>query len=129
MALFEYKQKEEDKKYSKITRIPQYEITGTKPQIAELYNSKKYSELMYKINNSSVSSEEKEFLKKAATRHIIFNYAQIAEYYAQASKEMQELMEESALVLIDIDDAIANGYLKLSKTINNIIQESKKENN
>ena len=116
MALFEFKTKPEDKKYSKIIKIPQYEITGIKPQIAELYNSKKYSQLIYNINNSNVSEEEKDFLRKAASRHIVFNYSQIAEYYAQASKEMQELMEQSALVLIDMDDAIAGGYIKLSKT-------------
>ena len=63
----------------------------------------------------------------AASRHIVFNYAKIADYYAHADKEMQELMEQSALVILDIDDAIANGYVKLSKDIEKLISESKGE--
>ena len=38
---------------------------------------------------------------------------------------MQRLMEQSALVIIDIDDAIANGYVRLSTTIDKLIEESK----
>ena len=79
---------------------------------------------MANIKNSNVSEEEKKFLKLAASRHIVFNYAKIADYYAHASKEMQELMEQSALVILDIDDAIANGYVKLSKDIERILEES-----
>lgn len=30
---------------------------------------------------------------------------------------MQKLMEKSALVIIDFDDAIANGYVKMSKAM------------
>ena len=51
----------------------------------------------------------------------VFNYKNIAEYYAHASKEIQELMEKSALVIIDVDDAIANGYVKLSETIADLL--------
>ena len=51
----------------------------------------------------------------------MFNYSLIADYYAHASKEMQELMEQSALVILDIDDAIANGYVKLSSDIEKIM--------
>jgi hypothetical protein len=58
-----------------------------------------------------------EFLLKAAQRHRVFNYRNIAEYYAQASPEMQDLMEKSALVIIDYEDAIANGYVRLSERL------------
>jgi hypothetical protein len=33
-------------------------------------------------------------------------------------------MEQSALVILDIDDAIANGYVKLSKDIRAILEQS-----
>lgn len=69
---------------------------------------------------------KKRSLTIAAYRHYVFNYSRIAEYYAGASKEMQELMEESALVIIDIDDAIKNGYVKYSKRIQQITEDSKK---
>ena len=117
---------EGDTKYSRAITIPQYEIKGEKPLIPELYNNKKVVELLNHIKNSNVSEEEKKFLTIAAYRHYVFNYSKIAEYYASASKEMQELMEESALVIIDIDDAIKNGYVKYSKRIQQIIEDSKK---
>lgn len=53
----------------------------------------------------------------AANRHIKFNYAQIAEYYCHASKKVQELMEKSALVVVDINDAIKNGFARFSKRL------------
>ena len=111
-------------KYNKKILAPQYVPKNTKPSIAELYNSAKYSELMASINQSNVSQEEKEFLMKAATRHIVFNYDKIADYYAHATPEMQKLMEQSALVIIDFNDAIANGYIKLSSTIKSIVEGS-----
>ena len=37
---------------------------------------------------------------------------------------MQELMEKSALVIIDFEDAIANGYVKLSNTVEKVRQLS-----
>ena len=129
MTLFKTKKKdymEGDTKYSRAITIPQYEIKGEKPLIPELYNNKKVVELLNHIKNSNVSEEEKKFLTIAAYRHYVFNYSKIAEYYASASKEMQELMEESALVIIDIDDAIKNGYVKYSNRIQQIIEDSKK---
>ena len=61
-----------------------------------------------------------------ATRHIVFNYAKIADYYAHTTPEIQRLMEQSALVIIDMDDAIANGYVKLSQRMKELIDEQKK---
>ena len=106
-----------DTKYSRMVNIPQYLPSERKPYIDELYNSQKYTRLIQHIKESNVSEEEKNFLILSASRHIVFNYAQIADYYAHSTPEMQRLMEESALVIIDIDDAIANGYVKLSKRL------------
>ena len=117
---------EGDTKYSRAISIPQYEVKGDRPFIEELYSNEKVIKLLDHIKKSGVSENEKKFLTIAAYRHYIFNYSRIAEYYASASKEMQELMEESALVIIDIDDAIKNGYVKYSKRIQQIIEDSKK---
>ena len=114
-----------DTKYSRAIRVPQYEPSDTKPLLQELYNLEKYSKLVAKINKSGVSDDEKKFLKHAASRHIVFTYSKIADYYAHASKEMQELMEESALVILDMDDAIANGYVQLSEKMRQLIEEEK----
>lgn len=111
-----------DTKYSRTTHIPQYQIKGEKPFIQELYDNRKVIKLLDEIKKSDVSEEEKRFLTIAAYRHYVFNYEKIAEYYPHASKEMQELMEASALVIVDINDAIMNGYVQASKKIDSIIE-------
>lgn len=115
----------DDTKYSRAIRVPQYEPSNVKPNLESVYDLTKYSKLIAKINKSGVSEEEKKFLKFAASRHIVFTYSKIADYYAHADKEMQELMEESALVILDIDDAIANGYVQLSEKMRQLIEEEK----
>lgn len=110
-------QTEEDNRYTSKISIPQYLPKNECPNIYDLIGLKKYNELINEIENSSVTDDQKEFLRLAATRHLVFNYAKIADYYAHQDKEMQELMEKSALVLIDFEDAIANGYAKLDHRI------------
>lgn len=122
MRLFSVGQKKLDTKYTSKVGIPQYLPSSKKPMLEELCNYSKYSQLIKAINESSISDEEKKFLRFAATRHIIFNYGKIADYYAHSNEEMQKLMEQSALVIIDVDDAIVNGYVKLSKDVYNILE-------
>lgn len=110
--------------YSTKIGAPQYEITGEEPDISELIDETKANELLEKINKSNLTEEQKEFLRKATTRHIVFDYSKIAEYYAHQNKEMQQLMEDSALVIIDINDAIAKGYVRLEKDIEKIMNET-----
>ena len=121
MRLFSINRKIDTKYTSKVS-APQYLPSAVKPNIAELCDYTKYSKLLREINDSDIPEDEKKFLRYAATRHIVFNYGKIADYYAHSSKEVQELMEKSALVIIDVDDAIANGYVKLSKDIYNILE-------
>ena len=107
----------ETEKYSTKTNIPQYEIQGLNIKLSDCIDKQKYVELLKEIENSTVSDAQKKFLKLAATRHIRFIYKNIAEYYASTNSEMQRLMEHSALVIIDIDDAIRNGYARLTKEV------------
>lgn len=107
----------DDDKYTKKLEAPKYEITGEKPEAEELTDDTRYNELISEIDAADIPEEDKEFLKKAAVRHIVFNYTKIAEYYAHASKEVQELMENSALVIIDYNKAIELGYVQLTKQI------------
>lgn len=124
MRLFGIKQQPEDTRYTKKIEVPQYAPSTDKPPIEGLIDYTKYSKLLANINKSNVTEEEKKFLRFAAVRHIVFRYSRIADYYAHATPEMQELMEQSALVILDIDDAIANGYVKLSKEIRAILEQS-----
>lgn len=122
-SLFNFENKEE-KKYTSKIKAPIYEPNGRPVHLMELINTNKQKRLVSEINQSNVSEDEKRFLKFAAQRHNIFNYSKIAEYYSQASKEMQYLMEKSALVIIDFDKAIQYGYTKLS---NEMIQQYLKD--
>jgi len=110
---------EQEEKYTKKVEIPTYEPkTEVKPQINELFNDEKTKKLLKEIENSNIDKNIKEFLKIATYRHIVFNYENIAEYYSHSDKKIQELMEKSALVIIDFDKAIAEGYTQLSNKIN-----------
>lgn len=122
--LFSEDELQEDKKYTTKVNIPQYLPSADCPRIDSLIDLTKYRELVRNINASNVSDAEKEFLRYAAARHIVFTYSKIADYYAHATPEMQKLMEQSALVIIDMDDAIANGYVKLSKNIEKIMKDT-----
>ena len=113
---------EEDNPYTTKINIPQYEIKGDEPAINELFDKDKTDRLIDEIKKSGVSDEQKEFLINAAQRHLGFNYNKIAEYYAHQDKEMQELMEKSALVIIDYDDAIKNGYAELIEGIESVTE-------
>lgn len=118
-------EEEQDDTYTDKTNIPQYDITGDVPELSELVDEQKTKELLEEIDNSDLAYDEKQFLIKAAQRHLVFNYKKVAEYYAAASEEMQELMEKSALVIIDYNDAIMNGYTKLSEKIQKLMEADK----
>jgi len=111
--------KEDENTYTQKIETPKYEPTGDKPTEEELYNEDKVKELIKKIGLSNATKDEKEFLIKAAYRHTVFNYKNIAEFYVHSSKEIQELMEDSALVIIDFKKAIEGGYIALNEKITN----------
>jgi hypothetical protein len=115
----EHLQKDEDKKYSSKIEAPIYEPKNKKPHILELCDKSKTHRLIREIDNSNLSIDEKNFLINASKRHLVFNYEKIADYYAHSSKEMQDLMEKSALVIIDFEKAIELGYVKLCQDIRN----------
>lgn len=107
----------EERKYSSKVEAPIYEPKNKKPHLLELYNTYKTNRLILEIQNSQIEDEEKEFLIEAAKRHTVFHYENIADYYSHASKDMQLLMEKSALVIIDFDKAIQLGYVRLCDEI------------
>jgi hypothetical protein len=113
----EFAPNEDDQKYSSKIQSPIYEPKNIKPHILELIDNEKTHRLMREIDASNLPIEEKTFLLNAAKRHLVFNYEKIADYYAHSSKEMQHLMERSALVIIDFNKAIDYGYIKLCDEI------------
>ena len=107
----------DEQKYSSKIEAHNYEPKNKKPHVLELCDKEKTHRLLRKINSSNLPVDEKAFLLDAARRHNVFNYEKIADYYAHASREMQELMEESALVVIDFERAIQLGYVRLCEEI------------
>lgn len=104
-------------KYTRKIETPVYEPKGEMPDVSELYDNKKCQELCERIMAAKIPTDVRVFLLAAAQRHVVFNYEKIAEYYAHASKKVQRLFEESALVIIDFDDAIGGGYVKLCESL------------
>ena len=117
--MFNHEENNEENKYTAKIEAPIYEPKNKKPHILELVDKEKTKRLLREIDNSLLSIDEKNFLIDAARRHNVFNYEKIADYYAHSSKEMQNLMEKSALVIIDFEKAIQLGYVQLSKEIQN----------
>ena len=109
--------------YTGKVKIPQYEPTGEDPPLELLVDRRKTDELIKEIDESGLPDDEKEFLRLAAQRHLSFNYKKVAEYYANAGEEMQELMEKSALVIIDYEDAIAYGYSRLHDQVTELFED------
>lgn len=121
---FEFIEEKEDEgnPYTAKIDIPHYEITGENPDLSDLADDQKAMDLIDEIYASDVDDDIKDFLVLAAYRHVKFNYAKIAEFYANADAEVQDLMERSALVIIDYEKAIANGYTKLSETVEEMLR-------
>ena len=115
IAEFERKRDGEDFEYSSKIEAPHYNITGENPAVEELYDTEKADELAREVDAANVPKEVKRFLKAAAMRHVVFNFRNIAEYYAHADAKVQRLMEKSALVIIDFEDAIRNGFVIVSE--------------
>lgn len=103
--------------------IPHYVPVNKNVRLSDCVDNTKTNQLIKDIEASNISEPEKKLLKMCAQRHLMFNYKNIANYYANASKEAQKLIEDSGLVIIDIDDAIAKGFAKLDKNINSLMEE------
>jgi len=109
-------EEEDDKKYTDKIEVPTYEPKREeKPSIEELLDKKRFKELIKKIEESNIDEDKKEFLKLTAYRHIVFDYENIAEFYAHESEEVQELMEDLTLVLIDYDKALEQGFIDFAQ--------------
>lgn len=111
---------DDENPYTNKVDSPTYEPVGEKPEISDLYDDGHALGLIEDIKNSKLPDKEKQFLMAAASRHIVFDYGKVANYYAHSNAEVQKLMEDSALVIIDFNKAIEQGYVKLNDKLNEI---------
>lgn len=114
---------EEGNPYTNRIEVPFYEPTGNDISLKELVDTSKRDALMLEIQQADIPEDIQEFLIMASQRHLVFDYRNIADYYSNAPEEVQDLMERSALVIIDFDDAIKNGYVKLADNITELIPD------
>lgn len=110
--------------YSQKIETPIYTPTlEFPPEVWELYDTSHRDSLVEEITAADLDGEVAEFLLAAAERHVVFDYQDIAEYYAHATPDVQRLMEASGLVIIDIDQAIARGYVRARERMMNLVAE------
>ncbi len=77
---------EEDEKYTRKIESPVYEPTGDKPPVGKLYDNKKAARLIGEIVNADLPDEVRKFLIASAMRHTVFDYGQIANFYAHSGR-------------------------------------------
>lgn len=95
--------------------------------MSSLCDRSKTVELIEEIDGSDLPKEVDSFLRFAAERHTVFDFAKIAEFYAHADESTQDLMERSALVIVDFKKAIECGFVRISEEIS-AFAEVEKEN-
>lgn len=110
-----------DDNYSRKIVAPIYEPKGDKPPVDSLFDDEKTRQLISAIDSAEdLPGDVAEFLRHAARRHTVFHFARIAEFYAHAPPHLQELMEDSALVIIDFQKAIENGFVHMTEQLGKI---------
>ncbi len=114
----------EEEAYSRKIEAPIYEPRGDKPAPSELFDDAKTRALLEEIRAADLPEDVAAFLEKAAERHTVFDFRRIADFYAAAEPDVQRLMERSALVIIDFDQAIENGFVKLTKRLGDLASRS-----
>jgi len=128
----------EKSKYTRKIELPIYEPVNVCPQIKDLCDTTKRDELIKEINDSTeLDYELKQFLLTAAERHTVFNFAKIADFYSHIPVKFKKFFENSALVIIDYDSAIRNGFISFDKEVQesredyleNVITKEKMEQN
>jgi hypothetical protein len=107
----------DDETYTRKVEAPKYLPKGVKPNVHELYDETKTKSIVEKIQSSAIEQSTKDFLISAAHRHTVFNFENVAEFYAHSDLKVQRLMEQSALVIIDFDKAIENGFVVMTDEI------------
>jgi hypothetical protein len=105
-----------DIEYTDKIETPEYEPTQDEPpDLSECFDTTRYDKLTEAIDDADVDGRLEQFLRFAAQRHIVFDYENIAEYFAHADSETQELMELLTLVIVDYDQAVEQGFVDFAE--------------
>lgn len=113
----EIKTRQFDDVYSQNVKSIEYEPHGEKPEIQELVNDSKYIEMVEKIKSEDLPKELEKFMVYSSSRFLEFDFAKIAEFYAQSDEKIQKIMEDQLLVIVDYDQAIQKSIMKFNEEI------------
>lgn len=113
---------EEEGPYTRKVIAPIYEPTGEKPDVTDLMDDERTRELRAEVEAAEIPPDVAAFLLAAAERHTRFDFGAIAEFYAHADPDVQRLMERSALVIIDFDQAVEQGFVRLNDEVTDLFQ-------
>lgn len=119
----------DETQYTRKIQPPVYEITGAEPAPNECVEFTPVKRLLEEIETSSASEEVKEMLRICAYRHAVIHFDLMAEFYAHQNAEIQELMENNALVIIDYNKAIERNFVEMTSRLQSIIPENNGSNN
>lgn len=116
----------EKERYVKKIKIPIFQPKGINVSLNECVDIDKFLEYMEKIDTlkqeNKIDENQYKFLKLSATRFIVFNFENIAEYFCNANADMQKIMQELALVLIDYEDALKASIIEAGEFTNKILK-------
>jgi len=112
----------EENPYTQTIKSPIYEPSKNKPNLSELMDRSRTDDMIQEIEASGLPEEIRAFLRSAAERHVAFRFDKIADFYAHSSATVQRLMERSALVVIDFNKAIEEGFVSLNTTAEEIFK-------
>lgn len=114
----------EEDRYVVKYETPIYAPSGECPPVSELRDRAKTEKLREAILYApQLDAEVRAFLLDAAERHTVFDYQRIADYYAHASREVQQLFEDSGLVIVDVGKAIENGFVTITDRMTGLTQD------
>lgn len=111
--------------YSNKIKLPIFDPTGKQVTLEECVNVDQFVKYMDEIDKykseNKINEQQYKFLKLAASRFIVFNFENIAEYFCQTNSDMQKIMQDLALVLIDYDNALKASVVECINFTNKIL--------
>ena len=118
-----------EEKYTTKYTIPPFEPSDADYSLNDCIDVDCYVELVEAVNDSlkkgEITSAEAKFLKICASRWIKFHYGKVAQWYAtKASPAMKDLLEKSAMVLLNLDKAVEYGIVKGAGYVDRVLKRN-----
>jgi len=89
-----------------------------KPNPIDLYKITPEAKAIYDRIQKVSDRDLRDVLTIRFFQLIEFDFAKVADYYVKCNDEIKELMEDMAMVVIDYECAIKNGFFDIAKSVN-----------